>query len=146
MSLRGKFPMSNKPLLEVQNLVKHFDATSNGECSRAKRTIHAVQHISDRVAVMYLGKIVELAKTSELYTKSQHPYTRALLSAIPIPDPVQERSRQQILLKGDIPSAANPPSGCVFNTRCWKAQPKCFSEEPKLVKSGASEVACHFPE
>jgi oligopeptide/dipeptide ABC transporter ATP-binding protein len=108
--------------------------------------LSVVQHISDRVAVMYLGKIMEVAKTSDLYTSSHHPYTRALLSAIPIPDPVQERSRKQILLEGDIPSPADAPSGCVFNTRCWKAESRCSSEKPLLRQIGGSEVACHFPE
>ena len=108
--------------------------------------LSVVQHISDRVAVMYLGKIVELAPTTELYTNSHHPYTRALLSAIPIPDPVLERSREQIVLSGDLPSPSNPLQGCVFSSRCWKAQAQCFSEEPQLLKIGKSEVACHFPE
>jgi peptide/nickel transport system ATP-binding protein len=108
--------------------------------------LSVVQHISDRVAVMYLGKVVEVARTQDLYTSSKHPYTRALLSAIPVPDPEKERSRKQILLQGEIPSSTNPPSGCVFNTRCWKAQEKCRVSEPKLTNVGASEVACHFPE
>ncbi len=108
--------------------------------------LSVVQHISDRVAVMYLGKVVEVARTQDLYASSKHPYTRALLSAIPVPDPEKERSRKQILLQGEIPSSTNPPSGCVFNTRCWKAQENCRVSEPKLTNVGASEVACHFPE
>jgi oligopeptide/dipeptide ABC transporter ATP-binding protein len=95
---------------------------------------------------MYLGKVVEVAKTKDLYAHSKHPYTRALLSAIPVPDPVIERTRKQILLQGEIPSSTNPPSGCVFNTRCWKAQEICRTTEPKSTQNGASEVACHFPE
>ncbi len=108
--------------------------------------LSVVQHISDRVAVMYLGKIVELAPTEEIYQRPHHPYTKALLSAIPIPDPVLESAREQIVLSGDLPSPSNPPTGCVFNTRCWKVQPKCFSEEPVLQGLDKSEVACHYPE
>jgi oligopeptide/dipeptide ABC transporter ATP-binding protein len=108
--------------------------------------LSVVQHISDRVAVMYLGKIMELAATADLYASPHHPYTKALLSAIPIPDPILERQREQIILSGDLPNPVNPPTGCVFNTRCWKAQDKCRTTEPALVQIGASQVACHFPE
>jgi len=105
-----------------------------------------VQHISDRVAVMYLGKIVELATVDQIYNSPHHPYTKALLSAVPIPDPIKERKREQIVLSGDIPNPANPPKGCVFNTRCWKAKEICFTTEPELLQVGTSQVACHFPE
>ena len=108
--------------------------------------LSVVQHISDRVAVMYLGKIMELAATADLYKSPHHPYTKALLSAIPIPDPIMERQREQIILSGDLPNPVNPPTGCVFNTRCWKAQDKCRTTEPALIQIGASQVACHFPD
>ena len=109
--------------------------------------LSVVQHISDRVVVMYLGKVMEEASTKELFTAPRHPYTKALLSAVPIPDPIIERKRERIILKGDLPSPMNPPSGCVFNTRCWKAADICRTTAPQVLQiSPKHNLACHFPE
>jgi oligopeptide/dipeptide ABC transporter ATP-binding protein len=109
--------------------------------------LSVVQHISDRVIVMYLGKVMEEADKVDLFAHPRHPYTKALLSAVPIPDPRKARTRERIILQGDLPSPVNPPSGCVFNTRCWKAADRCRTEVPQLMNIGANHrIACHFPE
>jgi len=132
----------------VLNLLRDLQATHHMAYLFIAHDLAVVRQVADEVAVMYLGRIVEQGPADEIYSRPAHPYTLALMSAVPVPDPRKERTRQRILLKGEVPSPANPPSGCRFRTRCWKATDKCAEETPQLLQIGASvhAVACHYPE
>lgn len=129
---------------QVLNLFKDLQKEFNLTYVFIAHDLGVVRHVSDRIAVMYLGKIVELADANDLYEHPMHPYTKALLSANPRMD--DSDTRERIILKGDIPNPINRPSGCVFNPRCPKAQEICKTESPQLINIGKRQVSCHFPE
>ena len=129
---------------QVLNLLKEIQKNTGLSMLFISHNLSVIKYISDRIAVMYLGKIVETASREDLFKKPLHPYTQALISAVPIPDPKLERERKRIPLTGELPSAENPPLGCAFHTRCPWVVPRCLEERPNLqaVASGKQEVAC----
>ena len=156
LSINPEFVIADEPVsaldvsirAQVLNLLQRLQEQFNLTYLFVSHDLSVVRHVADRIAVMYLGKIVELSDRDELYRAPKHPYTRALLSAIPIPDPRIEKRRQRIILSGDLPSPINIPKGCRFHTRCPMAQEICRTEEPAFERKAGREhfAACHFSE
>ena len=132
---------------QIVNLLRDIQEESGVGMLFIAHDLAVVRNICHSVSVMYLGRIVETGTRDEIFDQPSHPYTKALLSAVPEPNPMRERIRERIVLEGDVPSPANPPSGCRFRTRCWKADSQCVNEVPALIDRGAGHpVACHHPE
>jgi oligopeptide/dipeptide ABC transporter ATP-binding protein len=154
LALNPKFIVADEPIsaldvsiqAQVLNLLKDLQGEFGLTYLFIAHNLAAIKHLSDRVAVMYLGHIAELGSADDVYANPQHPYTIALLSASPEPDPELERTRRRIILTGDVPSPVNPPTGCPFHPRCWKAQPICREVYPRLEQKRPGQFAsCHFP-
>jgi oligopeptide transport system ATP-binding protein len=154
LALHPSFIVADEPVsaldvsiqAQVLNLMEDLQEKFGLTYLFVAHNLSVVKHISDRIAVMYLGRVAELSESEELYEQPLHPYTQALLSAIPVPDPEKELKRKRIILEGDVPSPVNPPSGCNFNPRCWKAQEICRQVVPPLEeKKPGHWAACHFP-